>query len=288
MQFSSLLLVGLVSAFSTGSDAIIDSERQEPSRSGSSPNTSIFTNQYNSSIVTLINNSDGYTTLQYSIWKAPYTDSSSLWLFQSYLSFTPGYVASQFGSSYSSGAYLGKGTIQVKLRPYSAFAGNAQGGTIYLSEYWPRSTDVTTTVTSSVSTTLSGSIEMQAGVGYSTGNGASISLTNTTTTQLSFTWTKSLSSVLSDPALSAQLIPTGTTEKIASWYYEVQNPNTAGKLTYHLDSFVMFEIGNNNYNCSQNCFHYEIEVHTWDYYQGWWGVWNFGTEYSGTTTGNHS
>lgn len=286
MDILSGILVGILAASSASAKGIIDSQvERESLRFGSSLDTSIFTTVHTSSLTQLINNTDGYTQLQYRIWKTPYTAITDLWVFQVYLMITPGYVAHQYNTWYDEGAHLGKGTVELRLRPYSSFVGNATGGSIYEHQLWPLSSTVVTTITSSLSTTVAYNFGMETGVGYSAGNGASLSQTFANSTTLSFTWTKSSSSVGNDPLLSAQA-SYDSGEWTSSWFYQTQSPSVAGILTYHLDCFAAFEIGTNYYNCSQDCFHYEIEVHTWDYYHHWLTGWNFGTEYSGSTSDN--
>lgn len=203
----------------------------------------------------VIDNGDGYVYYNTETFRANYTDYSNLYLIHVETIFTPGYVAHANGETLSDGSsykeyMLKRGYVHLGLKQYTE--DDKIGGTISPKLMWPSSSSVTTTFTSSYSTALSKGISFSTGIEI--GNGGSIVGTAgvSNTTSITFTYTESKSNTVSDPMLSNQYSPSDNKE--AQWNFEVSDAETAGKLSYHLDTYYMFEMTNNAKNCNVDAF----------------------------------
>lgn len=221
---------------------------------------------------------DGYAYYDLEIYKASYTSNSNLFLIHCETVFTPGYVARINNETQSNGNnykeyMLKRGYVHLGLKRYNE--NNKLGGTIAPKLMWPSSSSVTTTFTSTygVSSTIGGSF----GRGIELGNGGSIAATAnaSNSSSLTFTYNQSLSSVVSDPVLSNQFSSSDYME--AQWSFEVLNKDVAGKLSYHLDTYYLFEMSKNTTNCGENAFTLDYSVmyqgqyigFLWITYEGW-------------------
>lgn len=233
-----------------------------------------------------LDNPDGYAYYLNSVYKSPYTNASDLYLLREQIWFTPGYAARNDGTNpnrdyYNSGAMLGKGTVGVTLKKYES--GDAHGGDVAIKSFWPQSSNVSTTVTSSFGTTLSGSLGFSQSAGAEIGDGAKITVSKgqSSGVGLSFTWSKSTSSLVEDPMVSSQYSP--STNLGVTWNYEVNGKDTAGKLTYAFDCFVLFEMSRSYANCGSSAFQFVFSLATQDAYWDWtWYLghdWFYGTTY---------
>lgn len=221
---------------------------------------------------------DGYAYYNVEIFKAEYTPVSNLYLLHVETVFTPGCVArinnnvQNNGNSYKD-YMLKRGYVHLGLKQYNE--NGAIGGEISPKLMWPSSSTVTTTFTSSysTSTTITGTF----GAGIELGNGGSIGVTAnaSNSTSLTFTYNESLSSVVDDPILSNQY--SSSDNKEAQWSFEIINKDVAGKISYHLDTYYMFEMRNNATNCNADAFLFDYTVmyqgqyigFLWQTYEGW-------------------
>ncbi|MGM9813996.1 MAG: hypothetical protein ACI32C_03755 [Candidatus Enteromonas sp.] len=235
---------------------------------------------------TVIDNCDGYTQYRLELYAMPYTVKSDLYLLEHSMSFVPAYAArfNTGDTKYWEDVRLGRGSITVVLQE--------KGGPIALKGCWPQRSSIATTVTSSYSGQASFSVETQRKLeqGISLGGGGSIQISDTVSggsaTALSFSWTKSTSSIYDDPMVSGQQLPA---DKGYGWTYEVGNPDTAGKIAYHMNTYTLFEMKKSETSTSTfshkltlktQCYWYHNAVFPWE--QGW----KFGDEYSYAVTVN--
>lgn len=229
-------------------------------------------------LITVIDNRDGYTQYRSDIYKLPYTINSNLYLLAHRIDFTPGYIADLVTDDpkYLETAKLGRGVVRITLQKHL--------GEIKLKGVWPMSSSVETTVSSSFSTSLSltGQLSNKMESGISMGDGARLSASHDASllTGLNITWNKATSSLVDDPIVSEQNLPTG--EGIA-WTYEIQNPDVAGKLTYHFCCYLLFEMEK---SAKEDGFKFDFHIMTQDYY---WdtGMWPFGQKWKFGDTYNY-
>lgn len=234
----------------------------------------------------VINNRDGYTYVQSDIYRAAYTTMSDLYLVKNKFMMTPGYAADASGlSNYESGARLGKGHVSVLIKKYEDATLNQYGGDIVVKSFWPQSSSVTSTISSSFGCSFSPSFSIQKTIGAQIGDGATLSVEEGygSSTSLSFSWSVSSSSVVADPMVSAQYL--SSSNMGVSWNYEVINEDIAGKLTYNLSTYVLFEKKIGSVNCGGDAFREVFHVSTIDRYLDWkvWPFskdWFYGTEYT--------
>lgn len=226
----------------------------------------------------ILENSDGYAYYNTEVYKANYTSTSNLYIFHAETVFTPGAVARINGEKQSNGKtykdyMLDTGYVHLSLKQYKE--GDAVGGDITSKLLWPSSSSVTSTFTSSFGNSLSNSFNLGGEV--SLGNGGSLKLTTgaSNQTSLTFSYNESTSSVVSDPMLSSQLSPSNSLE--AQWTYQIVNKDIAGRLSYHLDTYYMFEMKTNAKNCNVDAFVLDYQImfqnqyigFLWATYDGW-------------------
>lgn len=279
-----ILTVFLSTSGSFGRDVAID---QQPSLA-TTPATSLFNYLSGSSNITEIDNSDGYLVYRYDVYKTSYTNNSILVLIRHYLQFVPGYVASNYNSSYFNGSYTGKGYFSVVYSKYQTNS-YAFGGDLTLKESWPRSSSVTATIGSTYGSTLSSSLENKIGISYGFGNGAEGSFSSASTTTVSYSWSESASNVVSNPILSAQSMPDEANGYY--WIYEITaldnggSANASQRLTYQLEAYSLLEIRKNAINVAESAFFMDLEFRMQNTYwhSGWFiHEWRYGTQFTQT------
>lgn len=234
----------------------------------------------------IIDNRDGYVYYYNSIYKAPYTNVSNLFLLEEEMWFTPGNVPASAGySQYVSGTRLGKGSVELEILQYANADKNIVGGVPCVKAFWPQSTKMSTTISTSFGGTVSeqSAWGKDASVGYSAGNGASIKASSSSgnSSTLSVNWDKSLSTLVDDPIVSSQFSPSSDSSVLFT--YEVINPEVSGLVTFHFDCFVLFELSSHVTNCKDSTFKFTFRVRTQDYwYKNTWfdKGWKFGDLYT--------
>ncbi len=233
----------------------------------------------------IIDNRDGYVYYYNSIYKAPYTNLSNLYLLEEEMWFTPGDVPASAGySQYVSGTRLGKGSVELEILQYGDAERNISGGVPYVKAFWPQSSKLNTTISSSCGGTMSKQSAWgnSASVGYSAGNGASVKASSNSSgsSSLSVNWEKSLSTLVDDPIVSSQYSPSSSSSVLFT--YQVINPEISGLVTFYFDCFVLFELSKQITNCKDSTFKFEFHVRTQDYwYKNKWfdKGWKFGDLY---------
>jgi hypothetical protein len=216
-----------------------------------------------SDLVKIIDNDDGYVYYRASVYACSYTPLSNLYILNTQVWFTPGYAAYHaYGGTYHEGSRLNKGSIGITLHRFLDSSTNSLGGVIYPKAFWPQSSTVVSTITSSFSTTFSLSWQNSHGSGVKIGLGGDAEISEDSTSSfgsgLSFTWDKSVSSTVPDPIVSGQYAPSGAMQ--TSWSYETQSVDTTGKITYCLETNVLFEMGIVHQACGVNAFQFTINV----------------------------
>ena len=223
---------------------------------------------------------DGYVYYKAETYKASYTESSNLYLQKFQTIFTPGHTARQNGSKWKDGSdywdyYLNTGYVHAEIVRAIDEENNKLGGNISLKAFWPQSSNVKTTITSSFGNSLTIGNNYSSGIVL--GQGATLSLGGSKSTALGFNFTKSLSSVTDDPILSAQL--DSSNSNLVQWNYLANVAETAGAVSYHLTSYILFEMDKTAKNIGQNAFliHYNTEYIN-KFKKLWW---HNGNEYKG-------
>lgn len=231
----------------------------------------------------LIDNNDGYTYRLCDIYKSSFTNYSDLYIVREQIWITPGRIAKMENSKYSD-VQLGKGLVSIELQEYFE-NDNKHGGHIKTKAWWPQSSQVNVSLSSSYSDSYSNSFTSSVSGGASLGAGsvgASISSSNssTSTTAYSFSCTDVISYV--EPLMSSQL--SSSSNKKVYWTYEYPNAENHGLVTLYLDLYIMFEMDKNYVNCGSSAFKFVLTVETTDvYYEGniFMGRgWKYGTKYS--------
>lgn len=227
----------------------------------------------------IIDCKDGYVYYNLDISKTKYTNKSNLYLVHTLTQFTPGYVTKLNNvPNYDQSRSLGRGYVHLALEQYKDSEKNALGSKISPKEYWPRSSTYTTSITSTFGATVSINSSIEQGVEIGNGGSLGASATENKGSSLSFTFSKALSSVTDDPRLSTQTSPTNVNE--AQWSFEVINKDVAGKTTYYLDTYFLFEMDNYSYqnaNCDSFILTYSL-LFVSSYKTLWW--WNDGYDYT--------
>lgn len=205
---------------------------------------------------------DGYAFADLAVYKSPFTECSDLYLLQAAVSFTPGCVARANGSKQGNGddfvnSYLNSGYFHLEVNDIDQ--GWRRSSKIAIKGSWPDSSNVQTTISSSFGVSLNTEFGQSLEGGITLGNGASLKLTSSSSigTAVTLSFEKSISSVASDPLLSHQINPQNTSEQ--QWSYSVLNKKVAGKITYTLDSYLLFEMDRSSWNCSNDAFHCEFD-----------------------------
>jgi len=227
----------------------------------------------------IIDCKDGYVYYNLDISKTEYTDKSNLYLVHTLTQFTPGYVTKLNNiPNYDQSRSLGRGYVHLALEQYRDLDKNAVGSVISPKEYWPRSSTYTTSISSTFGATVSYNSSIQQGVEIGNGGSIGASVSKNSGTALSFSFSKTMSSVTDDPRLSTQNSPTNPNE--AQWSFEIINKDVAGKTTYYLDTYYLFEMDNYSYenaNCDSFILTYSL-LFVSSYKTLWW--WNDGHDYT--------
>lgn len=162
----------------------------------------------------------GYFIYDMSVYRADFTDASYLYLCELDIDFTPGSVASQNESGYDWHYDFWAADISLSVPDSLSMA--------KVKDYWPKSSAVTTTLTSEYSNnytlSISGQIGFgQASIGKSVGAG--------------YTITHGTSNTSEDPQISAQLL--SSEPKKAVWNIRCV---TQRGLTYNLSCYYLLEM----------------------------------------------
>lgn len=166
----------------------------------------------------------GYFIYDMSVYRADFTDVSYLYLCELDVDFTPGSVATKNESGYDwhydfwaadVGLGLSKSLSQAKVK-----------------DFWPKSSKVTVTITSSYST----SYTLGAGLEFSLLGGVKIVVS----ANGSYTATHSVTTTTEDPSISAQLL--SDNPNMAKW--NLQSTVQRG-LTYNLRCYLLVEMPKN-------------------------------------------
>lgn len=201
-----------------------------------------------------IYNKYGYSTYHVDIYKMPFTPVSSLYLINAPTIFVPGKIADINNKGYfDSNAYLGKGYIHLAPMQFRNDTSHLLGGNIAVKGYWPNSTSITTTVTSSFGVEYNLSSVTEGEVGS---QGFSISKSNSSNFAIDIEY--SVSSTADDPIISFQKDPYNSKE--LQWNYEVQNISVAGAISYTISPWILIEINNSQSNTNKDAFCLQYEV----------------------------
>lgn len=219
---------------------------------------------------------DGYVVYDCEILKAKYTNQSNLYIVHTSTAFTPGYVARANNNQSYKNYLLKSGYVHLTLEQVNQ--DGKIGGTIYPKNMWPKSSDFTTTISSSVS--YGSSIGKSFSGELSLGDGGKISCEDSTNSTLSFSFTKSMSTISDDPFVSTQLSSDSVNE--AQWNFEVINRDLAGKTTYAFDQYFMFEMRTDAIDCNENAFILKYSVKFQGQYQVFFWAWYDGWEFTNT------
>ncbi len=219
---------------------------------------------------------DGYVVYDCEILKAAYTNQSNLYIVHTSTAFTPGYVARANNNQSYKNYLLKSGYVHLTLEQVNQ--DGKTGGTIYPKNMWPKASDFTTTISSSVSygSTIGKSFSGE----LSLGDGGKISCGDSTNSALTFSFTKSMSTISDDPFVSTQLSSDSVNE--AQWNFEVINRDLAGKATYAFDQYFMFEMKTDANNCNEDAFILKYSVKFQGQYQGFFWAWYDGWEFTNT------
>ncbi len=238
--------------------------KEEPaavSSTSTSLNVEDYALIYSYKPVTILESEDGYAYVEQKVYKLPYTERSNLYIYNPSVTFVPGYQAKLNNSLQVNGkpfaeGYLKNGYFHAKLGAYNE--GWRKSGNIKVLTSWPRSSNVSTTITSKFGFTLSK--EYTKGQSIELGNGGLIKIeaSSEQSTKLSFAFEKSKSSTVDDPALSYQA-DRENGDKM-QWSYLVENHKVAGALSYNIDCHILFEMDNSATNMSSDAFrcYYDI------------------------------
>ena len=203
------------------------------------------------------NDVNGYVYLDLSVYKLPYTESSNLYVLNYRASFTPGCVARINGETINGRSYnnvsLANGYLHVSAEKMNQ--GYRYSGNVSYKASWPSSSDIITTFTSSYGETLTNSESLSISIG----EGGSIipTIEGTISTSYTMNFNVSTSSVCADPLLSMQNSPNNFAQ--SQWSFETIS-NIAGRVTYHLNSYYLFEMDKTATNCDSDAFHATVEL----------------------------
>lgn len=228
---------------------------------------------------TIVNCDDGYFLYDLVIYKSNFTKSSNLYLVECQIAVTPGYVAHKNGSKQPNGHdykeySLKRGYFHISAEQYTT--DGASGGIVMQKGAWPLSTTSQTTVTSSFSTNYSFSTAYEEGINI--GVDSSITAKKKSSVGIVFSSNKTISSISSDPVVSAQYNPNN--KKEMQWSFEVSNPDVAGKTTFWMTCYYLFEMNNIYSNCSENSFVLNINAKHQGQYVGFLWLWYDGWEFT--------
>lgn len=203
---------------------------------------------------------DGYVYYQIGIYKSEYTEKSNLYLFNVNMEFVPGHVANLNGDkSYDKGRYLSKGNLRFYVERYINSENEKQGPSFVFKESWPTSSTFTSTFSSSYGFNLSLSDLFTTGIEI--GNGASLKVENQIGTTLGFSFDKTHSTVVESPILSTQTSPNNPNEQQWSFSVPGSDHKYSGAVTYHLDTYYLFEMDNYSYiGDNENAFIAHVDI----------------------------
>ena len=185
----------------------------------------------------LIDNNKGYVyKISSDISRALYTENSRLYLAHVVIDFTPGYAAVQNGmSGYVKNNYLKSGYVHLTI----VDSEKSDHANVTSKAMWPKSDDFTSTFQSSYGYEMHVSNIIEEGLEIGNGGILSGSLNGSSETSMSFDFDKSISTITDDPFVSAQYASGNALS--ATWNFEVLNAEVAGKATYSLEVFYLFE-----------------------------------------------
>lgn len=193
----------------------------------------------------LIDSNKGYVyKISSDVSRALYTENSRLYLAHVQIDFTPGYAAVQNGmSGYVENNYLKSGYVHLTIvDPEKPDHANVTSKAM-----WPKSDDFTSTFSSSYGFEMSVSNSIETGLEIGNGGSISASVSASNETSMSVYFNKSISTITDDPFVSAQYASGNPLS--ATWNFEVLNWEVAGKVTYSLDVYYLFETSpKNRYN----------------------------------------
>jgi hypothetical protein len=222
---------------------------------------------------------DGYVYYNMEVYKTPYTTKSNLYLLHVITEWTPGYIAyKNTNTKYDESRSLSKGYVHLALERYIDEEKSAYGPKISPKVMWPLSSETETTITSSYGFSLALNNSLKKGITFDNGSTLSINANSSNASSLTFTYSKTQSSVSEDPRLSVQTSSENSME--AQWYYEVNSKDIAGRVTYSLETYYLFEMDNYSYvNANKDAFILNYSVEFISGYQFlWW--WNDGYTYT--------
>ena len=215
-----------------------------------------FTCLYQAPKVKTLEYDDGYVYATLSVYRAPFTEKSNLYLLNAAVQFTPGHVAILNDNTQSNGepfadSYLGAGFFHIRLAEVNE--GWRHSSKLKIKQCWPQSSDVSTTISSSFGSELS--LGFSKGGKISMNNGGSLGFEGDVSSSLglSFSFSKSKSSLVDDPSLSEQW--TNEDSKEVERSFETLYPKVAGSLTYSLDANILFEMDESANGMSDDAFY---------------------------------
>jgi len=200
--------------------------------------------------------------------------------------FTPGYQAVQnhVTGNYVDRARIGKGFVHLTSERYTDSSKGATGNSLDSKLLWPKSSSYKTTVSSSYGVNMNFSFDRTSGVELDDGGNLSAKAGESEGTGIDFSFNRTSSTVTDNPQISTQFCSSNYNQ--GQWYYELvhsgkdDTPNTVGKSTYSLQSYMLFEMENNaSINCPKESFIVTYDVmYSCLYYK--YSSWRYGTEWS--------
>ena len=200
---------------------------------------------------------DGYVYYTTEIYRANFTNKSSIYLFSTDTTFVPGRVANSIDSKYHSDNYLSEGFISFSFDRFedSSLGVHMLGANTKLLYAYPNEpSKVQTTVSSHFGTELSIYNELEGGVEFN--GGLSVYVSKTIGASLSFSLDTTITSVSEDPLIAPQFYDDNT------FYWNIQfvNPSYTGSMSYKFHTYVFLEVDNYSYACPLECFNYTYSV----------------------------
>lgn len=268
---NALLELGLVSSMLAPVGINYKSEYLERPAVSTCSTGSFYEIGHSSSIQKILECEDGYVLYYLTEYKADGNGNSNLYLVKVDSQFIPGYVARENGYKRSDGSNftdhsLHSGYVHMNLEQYSEKRSDGQitklGGVISPIANWPTSSSFKTTYTSKSSTSF------EVSDNYEFGEGGEIKQTIGSTFTFSYDYKRSTLS--SDPVVSAQ---SGTNPLDNSWSFKVSDYAKTGRITFHISTFVLFEMEKPaDHSVYENAFYVNLEFKFTGAHKnfGWW------------------
>lgn len=208
-------------------------------------------------IIKIFDSPNAYAYLTLSFYSTPFTEYSSLYVLQTVMEVTPGYVAYMNGhDNYNEDKYLKNGYLHIIPTSYSNVDTDERTSDINGFYGLPASSESTFTLNSAFSSTLTLNNGFETGISTDDGlffkyNGGS---------SLTLSYSKSSLVTSPEPKLSGQKDPEFPkldgffTKYSFEWSYEYQGK---GDNTYSLTTYTIFEVNNSSHIIDSNG-----EVHT--------------------------